>query len=255
MVRRDLALPVPAATRAKAVFDVSEARPVSERQPSPCPIRRLLGSVGQCCGPLALERPAARVGGVFGPSLQCGPLSAARVWAYAGPGLWPRPCPRLGGCRMRPRPSRRPGSWALATGLDGAFLARRLGALARAVYMSAAAPGVGPDRDGRPVRGTPCPPASSEMLASSGRPWACQPVVGWDFDCRPPPPGSSPDGRSRRGTPCPPAGSGALPAQSPGRPLACQPVVGRDFDCRPPTPGSGPDGGAVLARRLVLGGC
>ena len=50
MVRRDLAFPVPAATRAEAVFDVSGARPVSEQQPSPCPTRLLLGMVGQCGG-------------------------------------------------------------------------------------------------------------------------------------------------------------------------------------------------------------
>ena len=48
MVRRDLALPIPAATRAEAVFG---ARPVSALQPNPSPTWRLLGTVGQCGGP------------------------------------------------------------------------------------------------------------------------------------------------------------------------------------------------------------
>ena len=61
------------------------------------------------------------------------PPTAARVWAWASPGLWLLPCQRLGGCQMRPQPGRRPGSLALATGLGVALLARRLRALARPV--------------------------------------------------------------------------------------------------------------------------
>ena len=47
-----------------------------------------------------------------------------------GVSQWPRPLPVagrwLGGCRIRPQPIRRPGSWALTAGPGGALLARRL---------------------------------------------------------------------------------------------------------------------------------
>ena len=138
MVQRDLALPIPgklllpAATRAeaRAVFDVSAARPVSPN------LARPGGCWAWSVSVVALER---RPGSGRRRSLPTVlPLTLARVWVCASPGLWPRPCPRLGCCRMRPLPGRR----------------ARLG------------PG---DRSGN---GTPCPPAGA--LARL----VCQPTLG-----------------------------------------------------------------------------
>ena len=96
MVRRDPIYPLPisaAATPAEAVYGVSKTRPVSDWQPT---LARAGGCRARPDSAVALERRPGRGG------------------------------PWLGGCRIRPLPGRRPGSWALATGPGGALLARRL---------------------------------------------------------------------------------------------------------------------------------
>ena len=87
-VQRDLALPIPAATRAEAVCDVSGARPVSAPQPNPSPSWRLLGTVDQCSGSRA----------------------PPRSWASAVPayGAAPDPRPSLGVCQSLPMASALP---------------------------------------------------------------------------------------------------------------------------------------------------
>ena len=96
MVRRDLALPKPAATRAEAVFDVSGARPVSELQPNPSPTWWLLGTVGP--GGALLARRLV-LGGASSP------VAAADPWLV---GPWSDY-----GCRVL-GPSDRPGKALLA---------------------------------------------------------------------------------------------------------------------------------------------
>ena len=98
-VHRGFALPKPAATQAEAVFGVSGHGPSVHCSPT-------LARPGGCWARFVS-------GGSWAPPW-CG---ASSVPAFSGAPdprpslgvcLWPRPCPVLGGCRMRPMPGRRP---------------------------------------------------------------------------------------------------------------------------------------------------
>ena len=112
----------------------------------------------------AVAMSAARVGGVVGLGLQCGP---------------PGSRPSLDVCQSRPMASALPKVGRLPNAASAQQQPRILGQ---------------GDRSGW---GIPCRQArgaSSPGLPAD--PWLVCPWSAWTFDCRPPPPGSSPDGEA-----------------------------------------------------------
>ena len=142
VVQRDLALPIPAQLGPRPSVTFLGHCPSVHRSPT---LARPGGCWARSISVVALERRPGPGRRRSRPTVR--PLTPARVWACASPGLWPRPFPRLGGCR---------------------FQCRSLPNAASAWPPPPAPQMIGPcDRSGN---GTPCSPAGA--LA---RPATCNP--------------------------------------------------------------------------------